>query len=270
MKFIAILAAAGCVAGLVVSNSALAQSMTSNEVKATSISKKWRGTPGMVTIGPDGKVIFLYGETQPSVVCSPLQVCDIELQGGEIVRDVLVGDTVRWKVEPATSGATGGQAIHLIVKPAEAGLVTSMVVTTSRRTYHIQLKSHPSQYMARVGFEYPEDATNKLKDINARLETGAITESAPDRLNFAYSISGRASWKPKRVYSDGVRTYIQFPKSISGEDAPVLFVVSGGQNRIVNYRMHKDMMTVDYAIDKAILISGVGWRQQKVKIKRGG
>jgi P-type conjugative transfer protein TrbG len=109
--------------------------------------------------GADGKVIFLFGETQPSVVCSPLQVCDIELQGGEIVRDVLVGDTVRWKVEPATSGATGGQAIHLIVKPSEAGLVTSMVVTTSRRTYHIQLKSHPSQYMARVGFEYPEDVS---------------------------------------------------------------------------------------------------------------
>ncbi|MGO8404047.1 TrbG/VirB9 family P-type conjugative transfer protein, partial [Rhizobium ruizarguesonis] len=81
---------------------------------------------------------------QPSVVCSPLQVCDLELQGGEVVRDVLVGDTVRWKVEPATSGAAAGQAIHLSVKPSEPGLVTSMVVTTSRRTDHIQLKSNTS------------------------------------------------------------------------------------------------------------------------------
>ncbi len=71
------------------------------------ISGQWRGRAGLVTRGADGKVIFLYGEVQPSVVCSPLQVCDIELDGGEIVRDVLVGDTVRWKVEPATSGATG-------------------------------------------------------------------------------------------------------------------------------------------------------------------
>ena len=38
--------------------------------------------------------LFLYGEAQPSVICSPLQVCDIELQGGEVVRDVLAGDTV--------------------------------------------------------------------------------------------------------------------------------------------------------------------------------
>lgn len=265
-----LIAAAGCLATLVLASGAEAQSMTNNEVKGTNISRKWRGTRGLVTTGPDGKVVFLFGETQPSVVCSPLQVCDIELQGGEIVRDVLVGDTVRWKVEPATSGATGGQAIHLIVKPSEPGLVTSMVVTTSRRTYHIQLKSHPSQYMARVGFEYPEDVSTKLADIYSRLETGGTPGTAPDKLNFSYSVSGSAPWKPKRVYSDGVKTYIQFSKSVSSQDAPVLFVVSGGQNRIVNYRMQRDMMIVDYAVDKAILVSGVGWRQQKITIRRGG
>ncbi|KNY31149.1 P-type conjugative transfer protein TrbG [Agrobacterium sp. SUL3] len=249
-----------------------AQSLNGNEVKGTALSGKWRGQSGLVTRGPDGKVIFLFGETQPSVVCSPLQVCDIELQGGEIVRDVLVGDTVRWKVEPATSGAAGGQAIHLIVKPSEPGLVTSMVVTTSRRTYHIQLKSHPSQYMARVGFEYPEDAATKLSDINARIQSmsGPGGGVPPEQLAFSYSLSGNAPWRPKRVYSDGQKTYIQFPRVISGQDAPVLFVVSGGKNRIVNYRMKNDMMIVDYNIDRAILISGVGWRQQKVTIRRGG
>lgn len=246
------------------------QSMNYKETKGTGLSQNWRGSTGLVTRGADGKVIFLFGETQPSVVCSPLQVCDIELQCGEIVRDVLVGDTVRWKVEPATSGAANGQAIHLVVKPAEAGLVTSMVVTTSRRTYHIQLKSHPTQYMARVGFEYPEDVSTKLADINSRLEAGGGVGGSPGRLNFGYSMSGSASWKPKRVYSDGQKTYIQFPRSISGQDAPVLFVVSGGQNRIVNYRMKNDMMIVDYAIDKAILVSGVGWHQQKITIRRGG
>ncbi|MBB5536325.1 P-type conjugative transfer protein TrbG [Rhizobium giardinii] len=249
-----------------------AQDMTSNEAKGTNISSKWRGSTGLVTKGADGKVIFLFGEIQPSVVCSPLQVCDIELQGGEIVRDVLVGDTVRWKVEPATSGAAAGQAIHLIVKPSEPDLVTSMVVTTSRRTYHIQLKSHPSQYMARVGFEYPDDVSTKLADINARLEAGtaAGADVPAEGLNFSYSVRGRASWRPTRVYSDGQKTYIQFPRSISGQDAPVLFVVSGGQNRIVNYRMKNDMMVVDYNVDRAVLVSGVGWRREKITIRRGG
>ncbi|MBX5273218.1 P-type conjugative transfer protein TrbG [Rhizobium sp. NLR17b] len=254
------------------SHARAADGVTANEAKGMGISTQWRGSRGLVTKGADGKVIFLYGEVQPSVVCSPLQVCDIELQGGEVVRDVLVGDTVRWKVEPATSGAAGGQAIHLIVKPSEPDLVTSMVVTTSRRTYHIQLKSHPTQYMARVGFEYPEDVSTKLADVNARLEASTIPGAGvpAEQLSFAYSVSGSAGWRPTRVYSDGQKTYIQFPRSISGQDAPVLFVVSGGQNRIVNYRMKSNMMVVDYNIDRAVLVSGVGWRQQKVTISRGG
>src|SRR5690606_23738474 len=251
---------------------ATAQSMTANEAKGAGISGKWRGSSGLVTKGADGKVIFLFGEIQPSVVCSPLQVCDIELQGGEVVRDVLVGDTVRWKVEPATSGSAGRQAIHLVVKPSEPGLVTSMVVTTSRRTYHIQLKSHASQYMARVGFDYPEDVSARLADINARLEASAIPGAGvpAEQLDFSYSVSGRAGWRPTRVYSDGLKTYIQFPRSVSGQDAPVLFITSGGQNRIVNYRTKGDMMVVDYQIDRAVLVSGVGWKQEKVTIKRGG
>ncbi|WP_292415052.1 P-type conjugative transfer protein TrbG [Mesorhizobium sp.] len=254
------------------SSEALADEVTANEAKGIGISGQWRGSRGLVTKGADGKVVFLYGEVQPSVVCSPLQVCDIELEAGEVVRDVLVGDTVRWKVEPATSGAAGGQAIHLIVKPSEPGIVTSMVVTTSRRTYHIQLKSHQTQYMARVGFEYPEDVSTRLADVNARMEASSIPGAGvpAEQLQFGYSISGRAGWRPSRVYSDGIKTYIQFPRSISGQDAPVLFVISGGQNRIVNYRMKNDMMIVDYHVDKAVLVSGVGWKQEKVTIRRGG
>jgi type IV secretion system protein VirB9 len=270
------IAAHGCAAALAGycfgATLASAQSLSSNEVKGAEISGKWRDQKGLVTTGADGKVVFLFGEVQPSVVCSPLQVCDIELQGGEIVRDVLVGDTVRWKVEPATSGAAAGQAVHLIVKPAEPGLVTSMVVTTSRRTYHIQLKSHPSQYMARVGFDYPEEAATRLSDINARMQAAMGSEGGvpPEQLAFSYSVSGSASWKPTRVYSDGQKTYIQFPKTLKGQDAPVLFVVSGGQNRIVNYRMKSATMVVDYNIEKAVLISGVGWNQEKITIRRGG
>ncbi|NJO54040.1 MAG: P-type conjugative transfer protein TrbG [Bacteroidales bacterium] len=249
-----------------------AQGLTGKEVKGTALSGQWRGRTGLVTRGPDGKVIFLYGEVQPSIICSPLQVCDIELQGGEVVRDVLVGDTVRWKVEPATSGAPGGQAIHLIVKPTEPSLVTSMVVTTSRRTYHIQLKSHQTQYMARVGFDYPEDVSTRLADINARIEASTIPGAGvpAEQLHFGYAISGRARWRPTRVYSDGTKTYIQFPESVASQEAPVLFVVSGGQNRIVNYRFSNNMMIVDYQLDEAILVSGVGWDQEKITIQRGG
>lgn len=248
-----------------------AQDMSANEAKGTYLSGEWQEGQGVVTRGPDGKVVFLFGEVQPSVVCSPLQVCDIELQAGEVVRDVLVGDSVRWKVDPATSGAAGAQAVHLIVKPSEAGIETSMVVTTSRRTYHVQLRSHATEYMARIGFEYPDDVAAKLDEINARMEASVIDGAGvpAENLDFGFRIDGTSRWKPSRIYTDGLKTYIQFPLALAGGDAPVLFVISGGENRIVNYRLRNNMMIVDYLVDHAVLVSGVGREQQKITIRRG-
>lgn len=251
---------------------AIAQDLSEKENRATHLSDQWQQGQGVVSRGPDGKIIFLYGEVQPAVICSPLQVCDIELQAGEVVRDVLVGDTVRWKVEPATSGPAGGQSVHLIVKPSESRLETSMVVTTSRRTYHIKLRSHASSYMARVGFEYQEDVAMRLDEINARVQANTIAGAGvpAENLDFDFRLEGSARWKPTRIYTDGVKTYIQFPNALSGGDAPVLFVISGGQHRIVNYRLNDTMMVVDYLIDHAVLVSGVGGQQQKITIKRRG
>ncbi len=262
-------AIAALIFGLMSGVTVRGEEISTKEANATRLSAKWRAAGGITTTGPDGKVIFLFGASQPSIVCAPLQVCDIELQAGEVVRDVLVGDTVRWKVEAATSGAAGGQAIHLVVKPSEPSITTSMVVTTSRRTYHLKLKSHPTQYMARIGFAYPEDSSASIADANARVEAGAGGVSA-ERLDFRYSVSGRARWKPTRVYSDGQKTYIQFPKSIASQDAPVLFIVSGGQNRVVNYRLKDGVMIVYFDVERAVLVLGVGWRQEKVTIRRGG
>ncbi len=249
-----------------------AADFTSKELKALGISNAWRNGKGVVTKGDDGKVIYLYGEVQPTVVCAPLQVCDIEFEAGEVVNAVKLGDSVRWKVDPAVSGGAGGQAVHLIVKPTEPGLVSSMVVTTSRRTYQIQLKSSSHSYMARVGFVYPEDLRTKLDAINQQVQANTIPGAGvpAESLDFSFYMHGSARWRPTRVYSDGTKTYIQFPSAMSSGDAPVLYVVNGGQNQIVNYRLKGNLMIVDYMIDQAILVSGVGSRQQKVKINRGG
>jgi type IV secretion system protein VirB9 len=258
--------------GVLHSGAAIAQALTADEAKALGISRQWEEGRGLVTRRPDGKIIYLYGEVEPTVICSPLQVCDIELEPGETVDDVMVGDTVRWKVEPATSGSTDGQTVHLIVKPAEPDLETSMVVTTSRRTYHIELKSDDTQFMPRIGFDYPEDVDAKLAALGQQIQAGVVPGAGvpADELDFKFSADGNAPWRPTRIYTDGVKTYIQFPAALTGQDAPVLFVIDGGQNRIVNYRMEGTMMVVDYRIDQAILISGVGRAQEKITIKRQG
>jgi type IV secretion system protein VirB9 len=97
--------------------------LSPSEQAAVARSVAWRSKKAVLRTGPDGKVLFAFGHSQPTVVCAPLQVCDIEFEAGEIVKDVNLGDTVRWKIAPATSGPSGpGEIPHLIVKPNSVNL----------------------------------------------------------------------------------------------------------------------------------------------------
>ncbi|GJE02375.1 P-type conjugative transfer protein TrbG [Methylobacterium isbiliense] len=242
--------------------------LTASEQAAVARANQWRTKKAVLRTGPDGKVLFAFGHSQPTLVCAPLQVCDIEFEAGEIVKDVNLGDTVRWKIAPATSGGAGpGEIAHLVVKPNGAGLNTTMIVTTNRRTYSIRLKSVRGPYMDRVGFEYPPDKT--VAQARGTGPTGrpvAAGEVYDDR----YVASGNAAFKPVRIYNDGVRTVLDMPLYMRSREAPVLHVInSAGEQQVVNYRLQDDRYIVDQVFDRAILVSGVGWSQERVTITRG-
>lgn len=63
-------------------------------------SDAWSGNnSATVSTGADGRVVFVFGESMPTVVCSPLRMCDIELQPGEMVVEephIGVGLTMTW------------------------------------------------------------------------------------------------------------------------------------------------------------------------------
>lgn len=106
-----------------------------------------------------GLVTFAYGSGIPTVVCALLELTDLTFEKGESILSVQLGDSVRWNIESAISGSANDSVEHLIVKPLEAGLKTSMLITTDRRTYHIRLKSTEADFMPTVVFSYP----NSLK-----------------------------------------------------------------------------------------------------------
>jgi len=106
-----------------------------------------------------GLVTFAYGSGIPTVVCALLELTDLAFEKGESILSVQLGDSVRWNIESAISGSANDSVEHLIVKPLEAGLKTSMLITTDRRTYHIRLKSTEADFMPAVVFSYP----NRLK-----------------------------------------------------------------------------------------------------------
>lgn len=258
--------------------------LTAQEKAAIAIAQKWKAgsATGMKPVaGPDGMVRFIFGGQQISIVCAVLQVCDIELQPGEQVNNLNVGDP-RFTVEPALSGVGAAEVQHLIIKPLDVGLETSLIVTTNRRTYHMRLRSHRTEFMPRVGFTFTEDALAKWDAIRIREaklkqdETMPQTREFMGDLSFAYDVAGSAPWKPVRVYNDGTRTIIQMPAAMAQTEAPTLLVIrkeggmfSDDETVMVNYRVHGDRYIVDTVFQKAILIAGVGRGQDRVTITKG-
>lgn len=263
--------------------------LTPRERKALDIERTWNGTSTSTTdlpaSGADGMIRYVYGTLQAPVVCAVLQVCDIELQPGERVASLHLGDTARWIVAPGVTGEGETATQHIVVKPTDVGLDTSLMVTTNRRTYHFRLRSHRTQFMARVGFIYPEDTAAQWAALEKQREQEkkdrkdrsipATNEYLGD-LNFDYRITGEATWKPVRVYNDGTKTIIQMPATMKQSEAPALLVVrrDGGifqkeETAMVNYRLQGDRFVVDQVFDKAILLAGVGSAQDRITIERG-
>ncbi len=213
------------------------------------------------------------------VYAAPGRVTDIVLQPQEKLSEtgpVAAGDTTRWVIGDTESGAGADRRVHILVKPTRADLRTNLVINTDRRTYHLELRATNGPYMAAVSWRYPLDearaaaaAEQAKRAIEAQAEPGKASEPTP--LNFSYRISGRASWRPVRVYDDGRQTFIEFPPSVAQGEMPPIFVGSAGRaTELVNYRVQGQRMIVDRIFDAAELRIGDRRGQQRVRILRTG
>jgi type IV secretion system protein TrbG len=252
--------------------------------QAVQFSASWRAQQNGPAPGPDGRVLFAFGAGLPTVVCAPLRVCLIELQPGEkLVGEPQIGDSVRWNVAPAMFGKNDESTAVLVLKPQMPGLDTNLLITTDRRAYYVRLVSKAEDYVSRVAFEYNnDDGGKKWKDHFAeqkREELAAAHDPrqtqpglllAVEHLHFDYRIKGGdENMRPRRVFDDGSKTYIQMSANLSQREAPILLVVGqGGKGEVVNYRMRDEMYIVDRLFERAQLVLGSGKKAQKVEISR--
>ncbi|MFC1098356.1 P-type conjugative transfer protein TrbG [Pasteurella multocida] len=270
--------------GLIITSPlAIADTFTKSEAKALQLSQKWRSgyasaQPGLAE---NGSIQYVFGSSQPSIVTAIYQVTDIALQPGEMLNNINIGDKVRWSLEPTVSGSGSNKQVHVIVKPLDTNLDTTLILSTDRRVYHLRLKSTSKKFVSSVSFVYPEDVNARVQKLNAEkqhyLERTQLPDGSGsiDNLNFEYEISGNPSWKPVRVYDNGQQTTIQMPKQMKTGDAPALLVLkkSGGlfsseKTAVVNYRVIDGKYIVDGIFDKVILVSGVGNSQERVTISK--
>ena len=199
------------------------------------------------------------------------RVTVIALQPGEELVTVAAGDTVRWIVGDTSSGSGDALRVNVMVKPIRSGLKTNLVITTSRRTYLLELTSTARTWMASVSWEYPKDKMLALlrqaqaASAAAPVDTGLSLE----KIRFRYAISGsNPPWKPQRAFDDGEKVYIQFPAGIAQGELPPLFVIgSQGDGQLVNYRFRAPYYIVDRLFGAAELRLG-GDKGDVVRIER--
>jgi len=210
------------------------------------------------------------------VYTAPEQITDIALQPGEELTSVSAGDTIRWIVGDTVSGAIGGEQVHILVKPTKPNLSTNLVITTSKRTYYLELHSYKDTYMAAVSWRYPREAlglrgTKKMKrQVKPKTTSGSSTPKLSiDKLNFRYEIKGdHPHWRPLRAFDDGHKVFIQFPERLDQGEAPPLFVMGRkGKSQLVNYRVKGAYYIVDRLFKSAELRLGEK-TQDVVKIIR--
>jgi type IV secretion system protein VirB9 len=230
-----------------------------------------------------GFVIFPYGQIQPILTCKPLRVCEIELEAGEEVLDVALGDPLRWHAQPMESGPPEARASHVVVKPTEPEISTNLVISTNRRVYHLGLISTTEEsgaYVRSARFYYPQEIVVRwtaAKDRESRLRTEEAQRVVasgptvrPEDLDFGYAIEGdETSWRPTQVFDDGVHVYLHMPPSMHVTEAPALFVETAtGDRSLVNYRLRGRYYIVDKLFSRAVLVLGVGPHQEQVTIRR--
>jgi type IV secretion system protein TrbG len=230
--------------------------------------------------------LYPYGEgPEPVIDCEPLRSTDIQLQAGETITDVVMGDSERWQATPAASGDPRNPVPHVAVKPQLPGIRTNLAIYTTRHIYHLTLRSRPGHSVEQVAFYYPDELLDAMRDgdrvanqnqaASTRDPGGVVVASIkstdPAALDFAYKINGPdVPWRPVRAFDDGAHVYIQMPPGMKTADAPALLIAASSGAQMVNYRVRGNYYVVDRLFDDAVMVAGVGREQDRVNVAYTG
>jgi type IV secretion system protein TrbG len=256
--------------------------MNAKEKRALALSKKRINNNLLPTAGPDGAVVFMYGHTEPFVVCAPGRWCAIRLEVGEIISGgaeaVRVTDSENWFAEAAAYGTRQEIITEVRVCPKYPDMQAQLIFgTTKGRRYIVNLRSTQTQYVGLTAFSYPDD---EVKKSNAEYQAKVQQQEAPavrdivsisSVLDANYDIRGNGSPRPVSVYNDGQRTVIDFGQELT--TMPVIMgenddgdLFSSATRYVLNTNIVDNRkIVVDGIFDRAVVINGV---DEEIKIRR--
>jgi len=260
--------------------------LPNNAKLALALSEDWLNSGPPPTVGSGGRVIYLYGQSVPTVVCSLLQVCELDLEPGEKPnKDALDWGDHRFEVATRSAGNGPDEFTYLVLKPTQAGLDTTLTIGTNKRPYYVRLLSTEHEHMVRIAFRYPEEQEQKRKAAEeakreearrqaAEAEQLAQLNTAKPIRNWKYRVKlhgkdARYLW-PERIGDDGVHTHIALSEEARHRGLPFLQLSDARGPIPANVHWDGNELIVDAVFQHACLLEGVGRKQQRACITNDG
>lgn len=228
------------------------------------------------TVFAEGFITLPYDRySHPVIECAPLHLCVIQLGQNEEINHIALGDSINWLVGQSLTGTKSQGSWSITVKPRTFDIATDLVITTNQRTYNLGLVSRRGATTHVVNFYYPEETRQRDHQKTVAKFFNPLKQSTVSHgpninlshINFAYQVSGDyPTWRPKRVFDDANKTFIEMPAISSKVDLPLLYVLKDGQKALINYRYKRPYYVIDGLFKKAWLISGKGHQQIRVEL----
>lgn len=220
-------------------------------------------------------VVFNYDQNNTYTVLSlPGNITDIQLNEGEKVNALAMGDSVQW-ITAKTDG-------HIFIKPTKSNIFTSATLVTDQRTYQLTLRSSPEggKWYQRVSWQYPELIVMKQSEQEAQVKAAKIASDAIQaeerkrkadeiamtvskapgnpignpvaNLNFEYTVSGDAEFKPTQVFDDGKATWLRMDAKV--QEWPATFIMDDSNStEIINPIRDGSFIKVTRLFKKCVL-----------------
>lgn len=215
-------------------------------------------------------VTFEYDpEKTYTVLSKPRAQTHIKIPQGETIETVMAGDTASWEFTPTKNNK------NLFIKPKYEDIETPLTIITNKRTYQIKALStgdnrkwyQQVSWEMPVGFVVDNSANEKIEREPTLLLAKQAQEEKfnlnPEQLNYKYSVSGSAKFKPSQVFDDGKMVWVKLPDGIV--ELPAFFAKEGRDLVLINYVVRGKFVVVQQLVDKLVLKIG----KEEVEVTRG-
>ena len=165
----------------------------------------------------------------------------IELESGEEIGTISMGDTTGWQMVPSGN--------RIFLKPIDQDATTNMTLITNKRMYFFELHAEKANNINDPGlaftvkFIYPDsDQQNSTTENQAFSLVPNLRKL--ENFNFKYLMSGSVVIAPIKIFDDGRFTFFEFRDK--NAPIPAFFSVDDeGNESVINYQVSGDYIVVE-------------------------